>query len=170
MIDSSVKFWNRSTSLLCVSYKANVGLCEGEGTKVIEPDRIIQLGYFIYLSLYTCDNKTHFNLDKCKRKIPHTRLCVSTLEMLWVQYLCRKPISCPGGVVDLGGKRQELPSWWSFKRGETMCSFQVLNGVFAKEQKIGPIEFFPPKVLQGTQSMRKYPKPKTVSSRDPLVE
>lgn len=68
MTDSSVNFWNRSTSLLCTSYEANVRLCEGDNTKVIEPARITQLEYFIYLSLYKCDNKTHFNLNKFKKK------------------------------------------------------------------------------------------------------
>lgn len=49
MTDSSAKFWGRSTSLLCISYTANVGLCEGEDTKVIESNRTIQHEYLIYL-------------------------------------------------------------------------------------------------------------------------
>lgn len=55
VIDSPVKFWDRSTGLLCTSYTAHVELCEGEDNKVIESSGMIQHEYLIYL-IYLCTN------------------------------------------------------------------------------------------------------------------
>lgn len=60
MIDFSVKFWEKSTSLLCTSHIANVGLCDVEGAKVTEPNRTLRVFDIFNLSLYKYNNKTHF--------------------------------------------------------------------------------------------------------------